>query len=153
MHDAYVEPLWGISVYCALDDVGAASLDGLLRRFSTYRVVHLPRAGQLRRATFQLLPSFGRQPSRAARAWWRRSWGKSSGMWVILRRVCTVPGLKVYKLSRKLVRVEGELANITLGWDQERYRGLRHDLFAVLDRAERWPTTFYLTCTMQKPGS
>jgi hypothetical protein len=63
MHDAYVldsEPLWGISVYCALDDVGAASLDGLLRRFATYRVVHLPRAGQLRRAGFQLLPSFGR---------------------------------------------------------------------------------------------
>jgi hypothetical protein len=62
-HDAYVldgEPLWGISVYCALDDVGAASLDGLLRRFATYRVVHLPRTSQLRLAGFQLLPSFGR---------------------------------------------------------------------------------------------
>lgn len=34
-HDAYVldgEPLWGISVYCTLDGVGPASLDGLLRR-------------------------------------------------------------------------------------------------------------------------
>jgi hypothetical protein len=62
-HDAYVldgEPLWGISVYCALDDVGPGSLDGLLRRFATYRVVYLPRTGQLRRAGFQLLPSFGR---------------------------------------------------------------------------------------------
>jgi hypothetical protein len=62
-HDAYVldgGPLWGISVYCALDDVGPASLDGLLRRFASYRAVHLPRAGQLRRAGFPLLPSFGR---------------------------------------------------------------------------------------------
>lgn len=62
-HDAYVldgEPLWGISVYCALDDVGPGSLDGLLRRFASYRAVHLPRTGQLRRAGFPLLPSFGR---------------------------------------------------------------------------------------------
>jgi hypothetical protein len=62
-HDAYVldnEPLWGISVYCALDDLGPGSLDGLLRRFASYRVVHLPRVGQLRRAGFPLLPSFGR---------------------------------------------------------------------------------------------
>ena len=49
-HDAYVldgEPLWGISVYCALDDVGPASLDGLLRRFASYRAVHLPRMDDL----------------------------------------------------------------------------------------------------------
>jgi hypothetical protein len=62
-HDAYVldgVPLWGISVYCALDDVGPASLDGLLRRFASYRVVHLPRTGQLQRVGFPLLPSFGR---------------------------------------------------------------------------------------------
>jgi hypothetical protein len=62
-HDAYVldgAPLWGISVYCALDDVGPASLDGLLRRFASYRAVHLPRMGQLLRAGFGLLPSFGR---------------------------------------------------------------------------------------------
>jgi hypothetical protein len=62
-HDAYIlddKPLWGISVYCALDDVGPASLDGLLRRFASYRAVHLPRAGRLRSAGFPLLPSFGR---------------------------------------------------------------------------------------------
>jgi hypothetical protein len=62
-HDAYIldgEPLWGISVYCALDDVGPASLDGLLRRFASYRAVHLPRTGQLRAAGFPLLPSFRR---------------------------------------------------------------------------------------------
>lgn len=62
-HDAYVLTVnrcGGISVYCALDDVGPASLDGLLRRFASYRAVHLPRAGQLRRAGFPLLPSFGR---------------------------------------------------------------------------------------------
>ena len=45
---------------CALDDVGPASLDGLLRRFASYHVVHLPHAGELRIAGFQLLPSFGR---------------------------------------------------------------------------------------------
>jgi hypothetical protein len=62
-HDAYVldgEPLWGISVYCALDDVGPASLHGLLRRFASYRAVHLPLTGRLRHAGFPLLPSFGR---------------------------------------------------------------------------------------------
>jgi hypothetical protein len=62
-HDAYVldgEPMWGISVYCALDDVGPASLDGLLRRFASYRAVHLPRTGDLRHVGFPLLPSFGR---------------------------------------------------------------------------------------------
>jgi hypothetical protein len=47
-------------VYCALDDVGPASLDGLLRRFASYRAVHLPRADQLRSAGFVLLPSFAR---------------------------------------------------------------------------------------------
>jgi hypothetical protein len=50
----------GISVHCALDDVGPASLDGLLRRFASYRAVHLPRTGQLRAAGFPLVPSFRR---------------------------------------------------------------------------------------------
>ena len=62
-HDAYAldgEPLWEISLYCALDDVGPASLDGLLRLFASYRAVHLPRTGQLLRAGFPLLRSFGR---------------------------------------------------------------------------------------------
>jgi len=37
-HDAYVldgQPLWGVSVFCALDDVGTASIDALLRRFAS----------------------------------------------------------------------------------------------------------------------
>src|SRR6516162_407506 len=39
-------------------------------------------------------------PSRAVRAWWRRrSWVRSSAMWLILPRVCAVPGLTVYRLS------------------------------------------------------
>jgi hypothetical protein len=62
-HDAYVldgQPLWGVSVFCALDDVGTASIDTLLRRFSSYRVVHLPTVGQLAAAGFELLPSFRR---------------------------------------------------------------------------------------------
>ena len=62
-HDAYLldgEPLWGISVFCALDDIGTASLDALLRRFASYRVVHLPTMGRLVVAGFELLPSFRR---------------------------------------------------------------------------------------------
>ncbi len=62
-HDAFVldgQPLWGVSVFCALDDIGPSSLEGLLQRFASYRAVHLPRAGQLRAAQFELLPSFGR---------------------------------------------------------------------------------------------
>jgi hypothetical protein len=62
-HDAFVldgNPLWGISVFCALDDIGPASLDPLLRRFASYRVVHLPYMGQLRDAGFDLLPTFKR---------------------------------------------------------------------------------------------
>ena len=62
-HQAYVldgEPLWGISVFCALDDVGPGSLDSLLRRFASYRVVHLPPVAQLHEGGFDLLPSFRR---------------------------------------------------------------------------------------------
>jgi hypothetical protein len=61
--DAFVldgNPLWGISVFCALDDIGPASLDPLLRRFASYRVVHLPRVGQLQDGGFDLLPTFKR---------------------------------------------------------------------------------------------
>lgn len=47
-------------MFCALDDIGPASLDGLLRRFASYRAVHLPRVGALRDAGFELLASFGR---------------------------------------------------------------------------------------------
>ena len=62
-HDAYVldgKALWGLSIFCALDEVGSASLDVLLERFASYRVVHLPTVGQLVAAGFQLLPSFRR---------------------------------------------------------------------------------------------
>ncbi|MGH9185595.1 MAG: hypothetical protein ACRD0U_07255, partial [Acidimicrobiales bacterium] len=37
--DAYTldgDPLLGVSVFCALDDVGPGSLDALLRRFASY---------------------------------------------------------------------------------------------------------------------
>lgn len=43
MHRAYVldgEPLFGLSVFAALDDIGAASLDGILSgRMATYHHV------------------------------------------------------------------------------------------------------------------
>src|SRR4051794_698054 len=55
LHDAYVlddAPIWGVSVFCALDDLGQASLDSLLRRFASYRVVYLVRLGDLRQAGF-----------------------------------------------------------------------------------------------------
>ena len=53
-------PLWGVSVFAALDDIGPASLDGLFQRLRSYRVVHLPTVGQLADAGFQLLPTFAR---------------------------------------------------------------------------------------------
>ena len=62
-HHAFVldgQPLWGVSVFGALDDIGPSSLEELLKRFASYRVVHLPRAGQLRATGFALLSSFGR---------------------------------------------------------------------------------------------
>ena len=54
------QPLWGVSVFCALDDIGSSSLSALLQRFASYRAVHLARAGQLRHAGFELLTTFGR---------------------------------------------------------------------------------------------
>jgi hypothetical protein len=54
-------PVLGISVFAALDDVGPASLNGLLAgRLSTYRVVHLSSVGRLVGAGFSVLPTFGR---------------------------------------------------------------------------------------------
>jgi len=54
-------PALGISVFAALDDIGAASLDGILAgRLSTYRVIHLGTIGDLQEAGFTLLPTFGR---------------------------------------------------------------------------------------------
>lgn len=63
-HRAFVldgEPVFGVSVFCALDDIGPGSLDGLLRsRLATYRWVHTPTAGQLAEAGFALLATFAR---------------------------------------------------------------------------------------------
>jgi hypothetical protein len=54
-------PVLGISVFAALDDIGTASLDGILGgKMSTYRVVHLITAGHLQANGFALLPTFGR---------------------------------------------------------------------------------------------
>jgi hypothetical protein len=61
---AYVldgQPVFGVSVFAALDDIGPASLDGLLGgKLSTYRVVHLVAAGTVVDSGFTLLPTFGR---------------------------------------------------------------------------------------------
>ena len=54
-------PFWGVSVFCALDARGPASLDGLLSgRLSTYHAVHTPTVGQIVEAGFTLLPTFAR---------------------------------------------------------------------------------------------
>jgi hypothetical protein len=55
------QPVLGVSVFAALDDIGPASLDGLLGgKLFTYRVVHLVTAGAVEDAGFSLLPTFGR---------------------------------------------------------------------------------------------
>ena len=49
----------GISVFCALDDVGPASMDTVLaQKLGTYQWVHLVSAGAVREAGFTLLPTF-----------------------------------------------------------------------------------------------
>ncbi len=51
----------GISVMAALDDLGTASLSGILAgRMATYPVVHVPSAAALLDAGIELLPTFGR---------------------------------------------------------------------------------------------
>lgn len=55
------EPLWGVSVFLALDETGDASLDGILAgRMSSYRIVHMSSAARVLDAGFDLLPTFGR---------------------------------------------------------------------------------------------
>lgn len=55
------EPIWGVSVFLALDQAGGASLEGLLSdRLRTYREVHLPALVDLRAAGFEVLPTFAR---------------------------------------------------------------------------------------------
>ena len=61
---AYVldgRPVFGVSVFAAFDDIGPASLDGLLGgKLSTYRVVHLVTADSVVGSGFLLLPTFAR---------------------------------------------------------------------------------------------
>ena len=63
-HRAYEldgEPLWGVSLFVALDEAGAASLEELLSdRLGTYREVHMPALAGLRAAGFQVIPTFRR---------------------------------------------------------------------------------------------
>jgi hypothetical protein len=55
-------PLYGISIFCVLDDIGPASLRGILgSRLVTYRRVHLTTVGALREGGFLLLAT-GRRP-------------------------------------------------------------------------------------------
>lgn len=54
-------PVLGISVFAALDDIGPASLGGILSgKLPSYRVIYLVTAGQLADDGFDLLPTFGR---------------------------------------------------------------------------------------------
>lgn len=54
-------PLWGVSVFAALDAIGPASRDGLLAsRLVTYEQVHTPNVQALQDAGFVLLDSFNR---------------------------------------------------------------------------------------------
>ena len=53
--------VWGISVFVALDDVGPASFDALLRdRLKGYPTVYVPTVDKLVDAGFVLLGTFGR---------------------------------------------------------------------------------------------
>ena len=56
----YGEPLYGVSVYCALDEVGKASLDRILSEMHSYRVVHLSTVGALVAGGFGLLATGSR---------------------------------------------------------------------------------------------
>lgn len=64
LHAVYVldrQPVFGVSVAAALDELGPSSLDAILgQRLTSYRLVHMPRAGDLVAAGFQLLPTFQR---------------------------------------------------------------------------------------------
>ena len=51
------EPLFGVSVFCAFDDIGPASLERILESMNTYPIVHLCTAGALQNAGFALLPT------------------------------------------------------------------------------------------------
>lgn len=63
-HRAFVldgRPVFGISVFCAMDASGEASLNGLFAgRLSTFHKVHLSRAHDLVGAGFDIIPTFRR---------------------------------------------------------------------------------------------
>jgi hypothetical protein len=53
--------LYGISVFCALDDIGPALLRAILsNELGTYPTVHLTTAGSIEQEGFMLLPTGGR---------------------------------------------------------------------------------------------
>ena len=59
-HRAYAlksEPLYGVSVYCVLDELAGRRL---ARQLASYRLVRLSAVGRLRSAGFPLLPTFAR---------------------------------------------------------------------------------------------
>jgi len=54
------QPVRGIFVFAALDDIGPASVDGILStKLATYRAVHLVSLRNLADASFEVLPTFG----------------------------------------------------------------------------------------------
>ncbi|MGH9225424.1 MAG: hypothetical protein ACRD2W_16940 [Acidimicrobiales bacterium] len=54
-------PVWGVSVFVALEPTGPASAESILRgRLLSYPSVYLPTVVALRGAGFDLLPTFGR---------------------------------------------------------------------------------------------
>jgi hypothetical protein len=60
IHRAYIlkgRPLYGLSVYCALDELAGRRL---ARQLASYRLVRLSSVGRLRTAGFLLLPTFAR---------------------------------------------------------------------------------------------
>jgi hypothetical protein len=60
IHRAYVldgRPLYGLSVYCALDELAGRRLT---RQLASYHLVRLSTVGRLRTAGFPLLPTFAR---------------------------------------------------------------------------------------------
>ena len=53
--------IWGISIFVALDDIGPASLDELLKsRLQGYPNVYLPTVDAIRQAGFDMLATFRR---------------------------------------------------------------------------------------------
>lgn len=54
------ESLFGVSVYCALDEVGPASLDSILAEMHSYRIVHLSTFGVVTEGGFELLATAAR---------------------------------------------------------------------------------------------